>query len=216
MNWNDLELGFQAAFEASWNAFKAGTIPIGSAVLNEEGELVSIGRNRIHETTIETDELQMFNHQLAHAEINAILKLNEKIHTNIRKYTLYSTMEPCPFCFGAIVMGSIRHVKYAARDGWAGATELNTSMNYIKRKRIVVEGPFEGLEEIQITLHSYFELEHHYHSNVVLDSFTTYCPKGVSLAHTLYETKTLREFAKRNESVENIFNYLMNLLKDEK
>jgi len=35
---------------------------------------------------------------------------DDEIRKNIRTFTLYTTLEPCPLCFGAIVMGSIRNV----------------------------------------------------------------------------------------------------------
>lgn len=119
MEWNDVELGFQVAFRAAWEAYTKGSIPIGATILNRNDEVVSIGRNRIYEKSAPLP--QILNHQLAHAEINAILQLNEEEHPNIRSYILYSAMEPCPLCLGAIAMGSIKYVKFAARDGWAGA-----------------------------------------------------------------------------------------------
>lgn len=151
--WKDVERGFQVAFEAAWSAYQAGTIPIGaSCILNEHEEVVVVSRNQIFAGGA---GLISF-HQLAHAEINAILQISEmttpNLHANIRQYTLYTTMEPCPLCFGAIVMGSIRFVKYAARDRWAGAVALNEALCYIQRKNISVEGPFAACEVVQIAM----------------------------------------------------------------
>ena len=133
--WQDLEYGFQIAFQKAWEAYKNNTIPIGVAILSKTDDVMVTGQNQIY-----TSGDGLINlHQIAHAEINAILKLSEitdpDIKSNIRTFTLYSTMEPCPLCFGAIVMGSIRNVKYAARDNYAGATELNHSIEYIKNKK---------------------------------------------------------------------------------
>ena len=69
-----------------------------------------------------TNEPVIYGSSLVHAEINAIVQLKRKEHPNIRSYTQYSTTEPCILCFGAIVMGNIRHFKFAARDRHAGAT----------------------------------------------------------------------------------------------
>jgi tRNA(adenine34) deaminase len=52
-----------------------------------------------------------------------------RIHPNIKKYTLYTTMEPCPMCFGIMAMIGIRNMRYAAKDGFAGVTELNYKSN---------------------------------------------------------------------------------------
>gem|GEM_PF-5540639 len=113
--YSKIDKGFQVAFDIAWGAFVSGSIPVGACILNENDEVVSVGQNQIF---TEGDGL-ISHHQLAHAEANAILKISEyprsNEHQNVRKYTLYTTMEPCPFCFGAIAMGSIRHVKFAAR-----------------------------------------------------------------------------------------------------
>lgn len=38
MNWDNFELGWQAAFFNGWEAFCLGTIPIGAAIMNENNE----------------------------------------------------------------------------------------------------------------------------------------------------------------------------------
>jgi len=50
-------------------------------------------------------------------------------------------------CFGAIAMGSIKNVKYAARDNYAGATSLNTSIDYIKNKPITKTARNDGRKD---------------------------------------------------------------------
>ncbi len=87
MVWNELEYGWQMAFSKAWEAFCSGTIPVGAAIINERGELVSSGQNMIY--VEETDSSVIFGSSLAHAEINAIVKLKRKEHPNIRSYTLY-------------------------------------------------------------------------------------------------------------------------------
>jgi len=147
--WNNVEKGFQAAFEMAWEAFKEDTVPIGAVIQNETGEVIAAARNQI---SAKGGGI-ISNHQLAHAETNAILMLSEDEHPNIRKYTLYTTTEPCPFCFGAIVMGSIRKAKFAQRDPWAGAAELNAKMEYASViKGITFDGPYANEEAVQLAL----------------------------------------------------------------
>ena len=194
--WNDLEKGFQFAFEKAWEAYRNGTIPIGVAIMNEDDSLMATGQNQIN-----TKGDGLINlHQIAHAEINAILKLSEITDENIRKtirtFTLYSTMEPCPLCFGAIVMGSIRNVKYAARDNYAGAAALNESMDYIKNKKITVLGPFEEMEIVQIALQTCHELKRTDNSRYIdglLQSWIAVCEKGVLIGKHLHENNVLHE-----------------------
>ena len=73
-----------------------------------------------------------------HAEMTAMINLKAKEHPNVKLYTLYTTMEPCPMCFGTMVMMGIRNLRYAARDGFAGATELNDRETHIKGKSMFI------------------------------------------------------------------------------
>jgi tRNA(adenine34) deaminase len=198
--WNDLEKGFQTAFEKAWEAYKNHTVPIGVAIMDKTDMLMATGQNQIYTEGEGVIKL----HQVAHAEINAILELSEikdpNIRKNIRTFTLYSTMEPCPLCFGAVVMGSIRNVKYAARDNYAGAALLNESLDYIKNKKITVTGPFEELETVQIAMQVCFELyqdNQYFSSEVLLQSWAKVCEKGVLIGKYLYENKILENMLDR-------------------
>jgi len=207
--WNDIEKGFQIAFETAWNAYKSGSTPIGACILNENGDLVAVGQNQIH---AQGDGLLSF-HQLAHAEANAIFKISEEYepnqHPNIRKYTLYAIMEPCPFCFGAIVMGSIRHLKFAARDGIAGATALNESIDYIKSKRISVEGPFEDIEFVQIAIQTCFKISKYRNAERVISSWSKYCPNGVDVGKRFFDSGELRDLIEQDAEASTVFDYVL-------
>jgi len=196
--WSDLEKGFQIAFENAWEAYRRGAIPIGVAIMDKAGRLMATGQNQID---ADGEGILKF-HQIAHAEVNAILKLSEitdqSIGANIRTFTLYSTMEPCPLCFGAIVMGSIRNVKYAARDNFAGATSLNTSIDYIKNKGITVAGPFEEPEIAQIAMQVCYELQRDSRArDVLLPSWRKVCEKGVLLGECLHKNRVLQDMVSR-------------------
>lgn len=209
MVWNDVEFGFQVAFQAAWEAYIGGSIPIGAAILNQNDKVVSVGRNRIFEKV--APQSQISNHQLAHAEINAILQLSEDDNPAIRSYMLYAVMEPCPFCLGAIAMGSIKHVKFAARDGWAGATSLVSENKYLHNKNIQIEGPFTKLEQIQITWQASFELDKH-GDGMLLNNWNNYCPDGVKAARRLHHSKRLHELLVKNASVEEAFEFTASTL----
>jgi len=198
--WDSIDQGFKVAFNEAWESYKNNTIPIGVAILDVNGNTMATGRNQVNS---DGDGLLKY-HQLAHAEINAILKLSEindeKTHKNIRTYTLYSTMEPCPLCYGAIVMGSIRNVKYAARDNWAGAAALNDSIDYIRNKKITVSGPYEDLEIVQVAMHTYYELQTKDPRtvDVLLSSWRKACNIGVTLGEHLYRNHTLEKMTHKS------------------
>jgi len=60
----------------------------------------------------------------AHAELNAILQAKAKLGRHPEGVTLYSTLEPCAMCLGAITFAGIRTVVYGARDSEGGATRM--------------------------------------------------------------------------------------------
>lgn len=81
-------------------ALKEGNWPIG-AVIELNGEIISRDHNQVYTLN-----------RLAHAEklaldlpnIQKILKENKK------QATIYTTYEPCPMCFGAIILSRIKRV----------------------------------------------------------------------------------------------------------
>ena len=152
--WNNLDRPWQIAFQMAWEAYKVGTIPIGCVIVNGNGEVVSKGRNRIFDRGKSTP---LAGTNMAHAEMDALFGLRESEHPDIRNYILYTTMEPCPMCFGTMVMMNIRNICYAARDGFAGATSLNEKLEYINNKNIFIKRGVDEMEEFQLILQSAYE-----------------------------------------------------------
>lgn len=175
-----MEPGFLHAFHAAIRAYRRGTIPIGCAILDRHGALVATGENSIHAD----DDKEVINrHMLAHAELNAILKVDARDNPELRHYTLYSTMEPCPLCFGAILMGRIRNVRYAAEDRFGGGAKLNDTIEYVRSAQIDMRGPDPALQPVQIALTVAHRLGIGMEWNV--DLYRTYCPQGVEAGYAL-------------------------------
>lgn len=153
--WNDVSQPWQKAFELAWISYQRNTIPIGCVIVDEDGKVVSEGRNRIY------DELS--SHPLAqsimgHGEMSALFHLKVHHHPRIKNYTLYSTMEPCPMCFGTCVMMNIRRIVYAAQDHFAGATSLHDKLEYIHNKQIKLQHVGHDLEVFQLVMQTAFEM----------------------------------------------------------
>jgi tRNA(Arg) A34 adenosine deaminase TadA len=72
--WHTLALPWQTCVEEAWAAYCAGSIPIGAAITDANGQIIACGRNRIFELTAEDGYL--CGTRLAHAEVNALLKLD--------------------------------------------------------------------------------------------------------------------------------------------
>ena len=63
------------------------------------------------------------NDVTAHAEIIAIKKAQKKFNNwRLNDCTLYSTLEPCPMCAGAIIQSRIKRIVFGAKDlKWGAA-----------------------------------------------------------------------------------------------
>jgi tRNA(adenine34) deaminase len=122
-----------------WEAYEAGTIPVGAAVVDDAGVIVSRGRNRIFD---EPHDGQLAGSRLAHAEVNALMRL--PADRRYEGWTLYSLLEPCHLCFGAAHAVRVGTVRYAASDPWGGAHgRLLAGEDHLAHP-LSVEGPLDG------------------------------------------------------------------------
>ena len=212
--WETLSEPWQAALEMAWEGYCAGTLPIGAAVADHEGKVLSRGRNRSMDQC--APNKQIFGDMLAHAELNALIELQldqESRHST----ALYTTMEPCPLCIGTFYMSSIRTLQYAGRDPLAGSTNLLGTTPYLKRKPIRVIPPFDrGLEialtgmyaETEIHLRGEEEITDHF-----FDEWRAVLPEGVELGVALYWSGELRKRGAIHAPAGETINWLMNQVK---
>ncbi|HWO56221.1 MAG TPA: tRNA adenosine(34) deaminase TadA [bacterium] len=95
----------QALREAQ-RAFDEGEVPIGAVVV-KEGMVVGRGHN----------QTERLNDPTAHAEILALGAASEHFDSwRLLDATVYSTIEPCVMCAGALVMARVKRVVYGAPD----------------------------------------------------------------------------------------------------
>ena len=91
-----------------------GEVPIGACIVSADGDLLASG----HNLTITT------NDPTAHAEIVAIRNCGAEIgNYRLLDTTIYTTIEPCVMCAGALVNARIRRLVYGAPDERFGAVE---------------------------------------------------------------------------------------------
>ena len=109
MNYQSL---MQEAISLAHEVKSSGDVPVGALIVNEAGEILSIGKN----------EREKHNDPTAHAEIVAIRKASEKIgNWRLNNLTLIVTLEPCVMCAGAILQSRIKKLVFGAFDQKAGA-----------------------------------------------------------------------------------------------
>jgi tRNA(adenine34) deaminase len=105
----------RVALEAAREAAKEhDEVPIGACVVSADGTLLAVAGNR---TRTDCDPT-------AHAEIIALRAAARKIENyRLTGAVVYSTIEPCAMCAGALVQARVARLVYGARDERAGAVE---------------------------------------------------------------------------------------------
>ncbi len=108
------EFWMRKAIEAAKEAGTFGEVPIGACLIDAQGELLAVAGNR----TIAN------NDPTAHAEI-LVLREAAALIQNYRlvNSTIYTTIEPCAMCAGALVNARIKRLVYGAKDERFGAVE---------------------------------------------------------------------------------------------
>jgi tRNA(Arg) A34 adenosine deaminase TadA len=99
------------AVELAWEAYVAGTCGVGASLTDAEGRIVASGRNHILNDDVPPGRLRRTG--IAHAEIDVLAQMPLG---DYRAYTLWTSLEPCVLCTGAILMSNIGNVVFAARD----------------------------------------------------------------------------------------------------
>jgi tRNA(adenine34) deaminase len=107
----DEEFFMKRALEEAKLAFDKGEVPVG-VVIVKDGEIIARAHN-LKETLFDAT---------AHAELLAIRQACEYLRNwRLVGCELYTTLEPCPMCAGAIVLARIKKLVYGASDPKTGA-----------------------------------------------------------------------------------------------
>lgn len=108
------EFWMSKAIEAAIEAQKLDEIPIGACLIDNAGNLLAAGGNL---TRTDCDPT-------AHAEIIVLREAAKKIgNYRLTETTLYTTIEPCAMCAGALVQARVKRLVFGAHDERFGAVE---------------------------------------------------------------------------------------------
>ena len=108
-----LEEAMNVAIEEAEKAVQHEDVPVGALVIVDEKVIAS-----------RHNERQLTGDPTAHAEILALRDAAAELGTwYLNQATLVTTLEPCPMCGGAALIGRVAHVVFGAHDPKAGATE---------------------------------------------------------------------------------------------
>ena len=137
--WTELGNIWQACFvEAAEAYLHYASNPIGAVVVDGEGKIISRGCND-------------WSNRLLHAEADALWNLPKD--ANRTESEIYSSLEPCPMCTGAIRMTQLRAVHFAAVDPSADSTGFLSANEFMRRFPCEVYKPSNRtLEFVLVTL----------------------------------------------------------------
>lgn len=101
------------ALAAAHEARERDEVPVGTCIVSGDTQLAVAG-NRTREDRDPT----------AHAEIIALREAARKIDNyRLTDAVVYSTIEPCAMCAGALIQARVRRLVFGTRDERAGAVE---------------------------------------------------------------------------------------------
>jgi tRNA(adenine34) deaminase len=102
------------ALRAAREAAERGEVPIGACIVAADGEVLAVAGNR---TRTDCDPT-------AHAEVVALREAARRVgNYRLTGAVVYSTVEPCAMCAGALVQARVKRLVYGTLDPKAGAVE---------------------------------------------------------------------------------------------
>jgi len=198
----DLEKPWQIALNAMWQSHLNGSFCVGAVAVDTNGEIIAVGQNKGNEGIYD-------NYTMAHAEMDALWQIKYFDHPNIREYTFYSTLEPCPMCMGSITMSNFRNLRVILQDPFAGSTYLCRYDDYIGSKQINVK--FETGTLMQTTAIVLGYREYTVHGNnlpISSDAVRKHYSKEFAIGKKLVDDPKMADFVISKAGFEDVYNYI--------
>jgi tRNA(adenine34) deaminase len=107
------------ALQQAEAALAAGEFPVGCVMVYE---------NKIIATGAREGTTGDCINEVDHAEMIALRRLSNRTpKINLREVTVFSTLEPCLMCFGALIISDIGKIVFAYEDAMGGGTQCDLS-----------------------------------------------------------------------------------------
>ena len=104
------------AIHLAREAEKRGEVPVGAIIVDADGKVIATGANQPIGSVDPT----------AHAEIVALrIAATRTNNYRLTGCTVYTTVEPCAMCAGALVNARIKRLVYGTKDERFGAVETH-------------------------------------------------------------------------------------------
>ncbi|MGB9770506.1 MAG: tRNA adenosine(34) deaminase TadA [Candidatus Kapaibacteriota bacterium] len=143
----DYEYFMKIALKEARKSFESEDVPVG-AVIVKDGKIIARAHNEVEKRKDAT----------RHAELLALSEAFKKVgYKHLLGSTVFTTLEPCPMCAGALVLARVKTVVFAAKDpkSGAGGSVINIlSHSALNHKIEVIGGVLE--EESSQLLKDFF------------------------------------------------------------
>ena len=178
-----LDEPLRTAVTLAWDAFVGGNVGVGAVLTDPHGLIAAVGRNRVSDPEAPPGRLR--STFLAHAEIDVLGQLPRGRYEH---HTLWTTLEPCPLCSIAIVMGNVGNFVFAARDRlWRGISRLTEVSDFIASGWPARRGPLGGPVSVFCELLPLFWFLDRKPNGTVVQNYETQHPRLLALAKRLRE-----------------------------
>lgn len=182
MKFIDLDIYWKRIFELSWQSVCEGSKAIAALIVDEKGNVISEARNQVGEKSIP-------NPRVCHAETECIRNLDISKYPNLKSYTLFCALEPCPMCMGTAAMSGIHNFVIACKDDYGGAMELAKYNKLLQRRNFNITWLPQEFGDIQRGFQFIKELLYESNESKLVEiekDFGVYNSAGVKAAKKIF------------------------------
>lgn len=129
------------ALDEAEQALQDDRTPVGAILVDRDNNVVA------RSSSVARSDEKNRSGSILHAELRLILD-NQHLFGNNLPFTIYTSLEPCHMCMGAIIVSRITTVVWATDDFWGGATKLyDSGREYLKdRMPVLARTPYPELQ----------------------------------------------------------------------
>jgi tRNA(Arg) A34 adenosine deaminase TadA len=195
-SWDALPVPWRLALEAAWTSWCAGSAGVGCSIVDLDGKVIALGRNRLLEEP--TRDGPLAGTMMAHAEMDALRQV--PFGQQSRVGALYTTFEPCLMCAATITLYRVPVVHYAASDPvFDGLHDWFATFPFTAERtptRECLGGPFGAFSHVMHLAWLAERAPEH-----IIDAHRSLAPDHLALAVDVATAGDLRELAKEGGSV---------------
>lgn len=113
---------------------------VGAILVDPKGDIVAKGQNQVFHPYFQSG---------LHAEMDALNHFEGGIKgekVDLKGYTIYTSLEPCPMCMSRILMAGVGYTVYAAEDELGGMIHIVD--DYLKTKDKLKKNGFDSISAL--------------------------------------------------------------------